>query len=61
MDIEAAADEISEALANGNGLVLPLAPLNGSEETRAFVVINGSLVKHVLIGEAPDGRPSQKP
>lgn len=55
LDLERCADEISEALANGHGLALPLAPLSGSDETRAFVVINGSLVKHVLIGESPDG------
>lgn len=56
-DLERYVDEIAAALANGHGLTLPLAPLEGSAETRAYVIINGSLVRQVLIGEAPDGEP----
>jgi len=53
-DVEAIAVQISEALANGDGLTIPLERLGGEAEARSFIIINGSLVRSVLIGETPE-------
>jgi hypothetical protein len=52
-DIESIADQVSEALANGDGLTIPLERI-GEAEARSYIVINGSLVRCVLIGETPE-------
>jgi hypothetical protein len=56
-DLEQIADRVAEVLASGGSLTVGLDQLNGNPQTRSLLVINGSLVRQVLIGEAPELEP----
>jgi hypothetical protein len=61
VDVASLADQLGEAFASGDSLTIPLNRLNDSTPVNAYVVINCSLVRQVLIGEAPEPAPTPAP
>jgi hypothetical protein len=54
-DLEEIADHVAEALASNGSVRVALGPVGKATQTRSVLVINGSLVRQVLVGEAPEG------
>jgi hypothetical protein len=53
-DLEEIAEQIGESLADGTSLLIPLDQINGHRAKSAYIVLNGSLTHHVVIGEIAD-------